>query len=216
MNQMIKLDQYGLIGQHRPGEPNYLDMGDSCMKTSLAVIGGIISDKLLGYFLVQERHNELGNYLLSNKVIRSPSSKEYSDPKKTSRDQLICFMAALALTNHKYVNKNIMYCSYKYRINKDLLISPSIRWFMRKCEGDDYYSWLGDKMIRLDIWWASKNTDKELNQLFCMCLVLGKDYVKLLCDSHPDWRKNLRDYWCGWRDQAEIGEAFIKRIERNL
>ena len=205
---MIKYDEYGLIVQHRPDEPDYAYGGDSCMKTSIAVIGGLTSALKLDAFVNS-------NY----EVLRHPFISPYNKTSETSRDQLIPLLAAARLSKRPYF-ASVISDNYKYRINKDLLISPSIQWFMRKCAGDDSYSWLGDKMIRLDIWYASKrDPDHELNQLFCMCLVLGKQYVQLLCKSHPDWRKNIRDYWgteTKFRFQPEIGEAFIQRIEQEL
>ena len=196
---MIKRDEYGIIGQHRRDEPDYLDMGDSCMKTSIAVIGGLCHRTDLFYFYEK------------GLVVRHPYDKEYNNPKDTSRDQLICLMAA------KYLMGYHSALDYSCFINKDFLGMPDIQWFMRKCKGDNRKSWLGDKTLRASIWYAAKHDpDHELNQLFCICLVMGREYVELLCESHPDWRKNLTDYWGGWRDQPEIGGAFIKRIGKEL
>lgn len=211
---VIKYDEYGLIVQHRPDEPDYADGGDSCMKTSIAVISGIVSPMDLGYFTT---YNAL--------VVRHPHQVPYCNPDETSRDQLIPFLAACKLYPEFNIRNKFLRTydftdiikNYKYRINKDLLISPSIQWFMRKCSGDDSYSWLGDKALRADILYASKiSPEHELNQLMCQCIILGKEYVQLLCKSHPDWRKNLRDYYCGWRDQAELYEAFVNKIEKEL
>jgi hypothetical protein len=206
---MIVTDDLGLIGQHRPDEPNnpeYPDFYDSCMRTSIAVICGI-SDASIVHFL----DNKF-------RCVRHP---KYSHTL-TSRDQIIPLIAAFKLSN-RYCSE--LYCrtilmNYNLFINKDFLGMPDIQWFFRKCKGDNSYSWLGDKALRASIWYASKiKPNHELNQAILVAFICGRKYLKLLCSSHPDWRKNLRDYYgteTSFRFQPELGESYVRWVEKRI
>ena len=195
---MIKIDNLGLIGQHSPDVADYLDFGDSCMKTSIAVIGGLASPHLLDLFITRD-----------NLIVRHPTDEKWSDPKLTSRDQAVCLMAALALCR-EYKS----FPKYKWFINKDIMFMPDVSWFQRVARGERGHSHSGSVMMNLSILYAAKfDSSHELNQLFCMALVLGDSFVRKLCKAHPHWQGNLIFYWGGWRDQPEIGLAFINRIK---
>jgi hypothetical protein len=50
--------------------------------------------------------------------------------------------------------------------------------------------------------------------------VAGKVFVKLVCKLHPDFEKNILDYYGAnpgshgeWRQCGEIGIAFVKKIK---
>jgi hypothetical protein len=205
---MIVTDEFGLIGQHRPDEPNnpeYPDYYDSCMRTSIAVICGLIEDKNILYHFMDREY----------RCIRHP---KYTHDL-TSRDQLIPLLAAFALARRPLTVQTIL-DNYSMFINKDFLGMPDIQWFFRKCEGDDSFSHIGDITLRLSIHYAAKcDPDHELNQLILICAVCGDDYLKLLCKSHPDWRKNLRTYYGddnNFRFQPELAEAFIAWVEKRI
>ena len=198
---MIPRDSLGIIGQQQPD--GSIDFGDGCFKTCMANIAG------LEHCSVRHFQRDDG------KIVRHPTDPKWSNPDLTSRDQLIPWLAACHFVGCKY----LVWCTLKpnyyfsYRINKDLLIDPSIRWFMRRCSGDNSYSWIGDKFLRLNIWWASK-TDHEIHQLLVMAWVLG--YLDYFCAKVPDWENRLCDYWDGWRGQPEISNALILKIKKEL
>ena len=201
---MIKYDEFGLIVQHRPDEPDYADGGDSCMRTSIAVLSGITRANLTFFFK-------------DGLIVRHPFQKEYCDPKETSRDQLIPWLSAMFAIEYRPKT------NYKLFINKDFLGLPHIQWFIRTVSGENCTNFLtiGKVFMVADIKFMCKyKPDHELNQAYCIALTLdrayGTEFTKLICNKHPDWRKNLRDYYCGWRDQSELGEAFIQRIEQEL
>lgn len=198
---MIVRDRLGIIGQHDPNNPEYLDFGDGCFKSCMANIAGL-------------DHCSITHFLTDDwEIVRHPTDSKWSNSDLTSRDQLIPWLAACYFASCTKTVEYTLSRNYHWRINKDLLIDPSIRWFMRRCSGDNSYSWLGEKALRLGIRYAGK-TDHELNQIICLCLVLG--YIKELCAAVPDWEKRLHDYWSQWRDNREIADGLILRIKKEL
>lgn len=196
--KMIVRDNLGIIGQQQ--DDGSIDFGDGCFKSCMANIAG------LNYCSVMHFQEADG------RIVRHPTDLKWSNPDLTSRDQLIPWLASCWFNGCTgFVFRALR--NYQWRINKDLLIDPSIRWFMRRCSGDKNHSWLGEKFLRLNIWYAGK-TDHELNQLVAICLVLV--YIKELCASVPDWEKRLHDYWSGWRGQKEVADALILRIKKEL
>lgn len=219
---MLRTDVIGLIGQHDKNDPSYLDFGDSCFKTSMAAIGRLDNYKdLLLSFLVSD-----GSVIRHPKTRipdgqNSPNMDKWADPKETSRDQLIPYVVALYLCGYRSAVRMID-DRYTWFINKDIL-SPSVQLIKKICAGRTpnwFIKTVGTKMIEVDIWWSTKiRPDHELNQMICVCLVMGKQYIQKLCSQHPDWKKNIRDYYGGpkedegWRDNKEIGEALILVVE---
>ena len=41
---------------------------------------------------------------------------------------------------------------------------------------------------------------------------MGPKWANALYHFHPYIEKNITEYWSGWRDQKEIGEALIKKL----
>ena len=208
---MIKRDSYGIICQHHIYFPeNPIDGGDSASRTGIMALCRSIQDRnLLSSFITDDK-----------KLIRHPNQPRWNDPKNTSRDQLIPFLAGCWSANAIFYSKELSK-SYGFWINKDFL-DPAVQLHIQFCAGNWNTKWklIGFPWLRASIFWATKiKPSNELNQILCMCIMADVErpsYLKLLCESHPDWRKNVTEYWSGWRDQKEIGEAFIECVEQHL
>ena len=83
----IVRDSNGIVVQHDPNDPNYMDGGDSARVTGLLSLVGNDKDRLLCSFFVNS--NNLG--------VRHPwqSRNNNDNPNNFTRDQLICLMAGL-------------------------------------------------------------------------------------------------------------------------
>jgi hypothetical protein len=221
---MIRRDEHGIICQHDPADPSYMDGGDSSHRTGIMAMCGSARDKFL-----------LANFILFGKGRRHPSQKDYSDPRSWTRDQLIPTMAGLKETGRTYDARKLFMshlkrgfiCQNELNIHlepkawydRDIL-SPSHIGHLILC-AKVYplypfliFSWL---WMTLDLLWTTKVTPtKESNQPIVMFITAGKFWVKAFNWLQPNWRDTVRSYWGGWRDQSEIGEALIKKVEENL
>jgi len=56
--------------------------------------------------------------------------------------------------------------------------------------------------------------EHETNQLLCMCKMAGPFYLKLLVKLKKDLKQNIRDYYCGWRNEPEFADHLIKYLEK--
>jgi hypothetical protein len=203
---MIHRDSLGFPGQHDLNDPTYLDFGDSDFKAAMFSIGGSTWDKdLIEAFVVKDQ------------LVRHPNDPKWKDPKLTSRDQLIAYISALYFCK-KFELAAILAGQYYWHINKDIF-APDLQWHKQVCAGNPKTFWrfIGRPWLLISIVWSTKiKPDHELNQILCQCMVAGKEFVTMLCVLHPDWKKNLRDYWGNWRDNAEVGEALIKKIQADF
>ncbi len=199
---MIKRDEIGIIVQHDPNIPSYGDAGDSCNRSGIMSLSGSVLDQaLMGQFITAD-----------GLLVRHPTQIPWNDPSKTSRDALVTAIAGMSVEQAQKLRN-----SYNWFINKDFLM-PDVRNHLKLCSGQKG-SVLGYFMLGVSIAYAAIiQPEHELNQLMTMCIVAGPKWVKLLCKEHPDWKKNITDYWSGYpfRDQAEIGQAFIARVEQEL
>lgn len=199
---MIVRDESGLIGQHDPNVPSYLDFGDSCNRCGIMSLSGSEQDRsVMSQFV-----------LADGSLVRHPAQAPWNDPAKTSRDALVTATAGMSPELALKVQNR-----YKLFINKDILM-PDVRNHLRLCAGLPG-TLTGYLFLNISIVYAAKvQPEHELNQLMSMCIVAGPKYVKMLCKMHPDWKANITEYWAGYpfRDQAEIGQAFIAKIEQEL
>ena len=139
----------------------------------------------------------------AGKYIRHP--KEYKFD--FSRDQAVCLMAGLWVDSLPYL------VDKKSITGKDFL-SPSVRGHIRRCQ-DREANWFQNLWLKLDIYWNSYvDPLSEPNQLLCMLMVAGPEYVKLWTRLNKQWRKAITDYWCGWRGESSLAAHMIARIER--
>lgn len=203
---MLARDVYGIIGQHdiydlstRP------DGGDSARSTAMMAISGSQQDRQL---------IKIWGPLVRNPfqtTISKDNGKAYNDPTGMSRDQVACLWAANVIIGcipNKTFEGNF--------VNQDLL-DPSYQWLRAKAEGREtgIHKTLGTPFLIAGILWqCTIKPDHEVNQMLCMTLALGEKYTALLIQLHPDFTGNLKDYWCGWRDQKEIFDAIIVDLKR--
>lgn len=201
---MSKRGLDGILGQGDLNDPSYFDCGDSDFKTSISTLGGNEQDKTL-----------IPVFVINGKLVRHPTDPKWSNPDLTSRDQLIAYVTGCWASGNAAIVKTLRE-TYKLNINKDILVMPDVQNHMRLCAGLPGF-WLGYAWLNISILYAA-NYDKEheLNQLLAMCIVAGPKYVKKLNKEFPTWRENLTEYWSGWRDNKEIGEALIARAEQEL
>jgi len=200
----LKRDEHGIICQHDPNVPDYMDGGDSDARTALMALSGSAADiALLPEF-----------FTIGVGLVRHPFQEQWDDVSKTSRDQLVQY--ASGCYNNATAVAKALQAQYQWRVNKDILL-PDVRNHLRLCAGMRG-TLLGYAWLQISIYWASKHPDEEINQLLSMCLVAGPFYTKLFCARLPHWRENLRQYWGGFpfRDQMEIAEALIAKVELEL
>lgn len=194
----IKRDEFGIICQHDPTNPGYLDGGDSANRTAMMALCGSEQDI-----------KQLPKFIVGGKLVRHPCQPKWNDPAETSRDQLVPVLAALwrspyqiALNPYFELLRN-----YRFRINKDVLLP--------------HHRLQTGFWLKADIWWNCKVKPwHEQNQIQALCIAAGPEWVKRYVDSHPDFRHATRLYWGGpayapecWRGQAEIGELIIAKLE---
>ena len=217
---MIKRDSSNIIVQHSP-DPSYSDGGDSSNRTALmAFIGSITDQKLIHLFV----KGGLG--------CRHPSQPPYNDPRSWTRDQLIPTIAALHGTSQAQDLfwghfKRGFFCQNSHTIDlapkpwyqRDILSPSHIGHLIMSAQIYPLYpllliSW---PWLVLDLLWSTKvKPFEEQNQIICMLGTAGVQWLKAYVWLHPDYKKATRDYWGGWRDQVEIGEAIIKYIEERM
>jgi hypothetical protein len=214
----------GLICQGReeqqgkcvPGQGDcYHDGGDSSQKTGIAAFSNSDLDKgLMPRFMLPG----------ATMLCRNPDQEEWSDPKKTSRDQLIQYAAGCWRARQTGIVEKLLDGIDKVspgygRVNGDILL-PHNMMFLRACAGQDTRLDLNGHFfltaaIELD-------NENEINGLVAQSIVCGHlDHFVL---RHSNYRKLIEDYWGSpaqpWADgrkgQPEIGEAFIRAIDLEL
>lgn len=196
---MIVRDSYGLIIQHREGDPSYQDGGDTAART------GIMS--------MCESQIDSDNMLLFKAMVRHPYQEEWNDEKKSSRDQLIQFCAGL---NCEHIAEKY---KSKWFINKDFL-DPAVRLYLHKRAGGKvpfHVKLLGYPFMFATLIWSTKiRPNEEINQALCMMIHLGPWWCRLFMSMHPSVFLNLKNYWGGWRNQSEIGGKLFYRFSREF
>ena len=196
---MIVRDIHGIIVQHDPQDPNYADGGDSAARVGImAAFGSKVEQGVLQYYWDAPR--------------RHPFQTRWYRVADFSRDQWIPWMAGYWAMGRVPPNKFI------WRVNKDILLpdqwlhraicSKAARW---------YHYPLGYLFLFLHIMWACYvRPGHELNQIASQALVAGPWWLRLLYKSHPNYNKNFREYYGGWRNQPEIAEFIIKQTHHLL
>lgn len=136
------------------------------------------------------------------KYVRHPLEAKYD----MSRDQAVCLMAGLkAQKRERFVDLDCV-------VGKDIF-PPSVRGHVRRCQGGKA-SWFQNQCLKLDILWAAYvKPDAEINQLLCMLMIAGDEWIFWFTEHHKTWRENLREYWCGWRGEPDLCFWIISRID---
>lgn len=204
---MIKRDKYGIICQHNfeaPDQPFDTEaQGDSAARTGpMAAAGSEIDMQLVSKFV-----------LPNGKLVRHPFDKKWSDPSLTSRDQLVQY----CVYRGSAAIKTARYYLELGRVNKDWL-SPSVRLHLHKValkKPSLALKVIGELNMWADLIWNTKvKPDEELNQFVCMAIVMGPAWSARLLKMHPDLQANMVNYWNGWRNQPEVGEALLSLLKK--
>ncbi len=139
---------------------------------------------------------------VKRRYVRHPDETKYD----FSRDQTLCLVAGL----WKQGLYNLV--SLKYVDGKDIFL-PHHRGHLRRCAGEKA-SWLQDAFLWLDVLLTSHiSTKGESNKLLCMLMVADKKYLKYYLKHCKDWQANIREYWCSWRQESELAEHMISKLE---
>jgi len=197
---VIRRDKYNMIVQHNifdPSEPH--DGGDSANRTGIMALCGSKQDQQL-----------ILKFIVEDGVCRHPYQDKWKDPKLTSRDQLVSYAAGLGTVSKYYAA--MLFNFYGWFVNKDILM-PDVQGHLRRCAGMKP-TMIQNLFLLISILWSTKIRPKEeQNQIICMVIVAGGFYRDLYMKWHPDWRGNVREYFSNWRDQPEIAEALINKME---
>lgn len=182
-------DEMGL-----PKDSGATDFNDSARIAGIIALFQYPTDR---YLWLTEYINDAGKY------IRHPKEYKYN----FSRDQAVCLMAGLWFNGLSYL------VDKKAITGKDIL-SPSVMGHIRRCQGKKA-NWFQNLWLKLDIYYnAYIDPLSEPNQLICMLMVAGPEYVKLWTKLNTKWRQAITDYWCGWRGESNLAAHMINRIER--
>lgn len=149
---------------------------------------------------------DMTKYYQFNQYVRHPYATKYS----MSRDQTIPLMAGLYLQGRT----DLVHLDF---VNGKDVFTPSHRGHIRRCQGKKAF-WYQDLWLWFDVIWSCKfDPDHESNQLLCMLMIHpDKKYLKYWLKNHPDFRKNIRYYWSGWRGEGELAEYMINKLEKFL
>jgi hypothetical protein len=218
---MLVRDDHGIIVQHDPNNPSYKDGGDSACRTGLLALCGSAQDAAL-----------LPLFESNGVMVRHPYQEPWNNWKNCTRDQLIPYVAGLWATGLKDTAQRL-YDAHSARgfrcqntekdypgTTKKFPDGPDILAFdhqlhLRLCRGsNEWRNFIGYSNLWASITWSTKvKPNEEQNQIICQCLVAGSKYVKSYRSMHPDYKGNLRAYWGGWRDQIEIAEMIIAKVD---
>jgi len=179
----MKIDYLGL-----PQIEGSSDLQDSAMFAGMLTLFGVAD-------IPVEKYVDNGVY------VRHPKEIKYD----FSRDQAICLIAGLWKKGlFSLVNKDFV-------TGKDIF-SPSVQGHFLRCQGKQA-SWYHNMWLRADILFHAKCKPlSESNQLICMMMVAGPEYVRLWKRMNKDWNKSISYYWCGWRDESDLSNNIIATI----
>ena len=215
---MIKTDHYGFVGQHRRNDPTYLDFGDSSNRTAL-------------YYLKNKQGFTNLAHLVDGGLCKRHREEPYNNPNTFSRDQLIPFVMGLYEADLKVTAravfwshaKRFFFCQNTYSLagtgpKLPDILAPDHVWHLILCAKIRWlyaFGILGYPFLLLQIIWSAKiKTWDEQNQIISQLIIAGKPFIKLYKWLHPNYKKAIYQYWDGWRDQKEIAENIINRLEK--
>ena len=223
---MIKRDENGIIVQHSALDPRYADGGDSAMRTGLMALVDSPMDM----------HRVLNFEILPGLAVRHPSQSPWNNPNNFTRDQLIPLMAGAKNSGYINMNKRLFKACIKrgfraqnteYDVPGSVkkfpsgadILAPSDMWFLSICASSSksmvlLFSLCGLPWFILTLLWSTRiKPDDEQNQIICQCIILGPLTTRIYIKLHPNYKKSVMNYWSGWRDQPEIGQALIIKAE---
>lgn len=212
-------DQYGL-----PKDTGASDYMDSARLAGIMAVFDIPgTPDLYNYIAFTSERAVVG--------VRHPHEFPSNNPNNFTRDQLMCLTAGIRVQKNNGAICDFLYAEACKRGNRaqnmeadvpgslkkfpngaDLLL-PSNMDHLRRCAGHEP-TFLGTLWLKADIIANGLFTPLgEQNQLICMCVVAGPEYVKMYKKCNKQWRDAIRLYWCGWRQEPELAEIMIKKLE---
>ncbi len=207
---MIKRDQYNIIIQHNPKNPDDNDGGDSAFTTGIMAGCGSLEDLHLMPLFIKEGRLVRHPYQTTN-----TGMAPHNDPRSVSRDQVLCFF--FGRSPHAQVKAAALNYAKGWRVNGDVL-EPRHKLYLYKCADEKPPLWLSivgqfNQALSL-IWDCYIKPDHEMNQSICTNIVYGTPWIAFLRRNHPNINKNIEEYYNGWRDKHQIGlklliKAFI-------
>lgn len=223
----IKRDAENIVIQHSRDDWSYADGGDSAMRTGILAWAGSHQDELnLGKFEIKP-----------GLFVRHPTQAPWNNPNNFTRDQLVCYVAGCFAAGYSGICERAFITAVHRRLRAqnteadvpgstkhfpdgaDLLM-PDIMYFLGICAGLPKFvlaglAIFGYPMLVLNILWSTLvKPYGEQNQLICICSIVGVRTLKFYRWLHPNYQKALVQYWGGWRDQMEIADKVINKIER--
>ena len=134
--------------------------------------------------------------------VRHPEEIIYS----FSRDQFVCLIAA-------YFKKGMLnYVNKAFVTGRDIM-PPSVKGHIARCQGRKA-TWLQDLWLKGEIIAHAKlSPTGEPNQLLCMLMVAGPEWVKMWVRWNPKWQESINAYWRdSYRNEPELAALMIQKI----
>lgn len=185
--------------------------------TDSAFLSGMLS-------LFGSKEEKLDLYISKTELVRHPEGDQNDTrvtlPENTSRDQLVAWSSTKS--NNPEVNKTRLHYAKKWFINKDFL-GPQIKLYLYIQANEKAPAWLyplAYLFLFLDLIFSHLISPRnkevkdqhEINQALCLYNAFG--LIKLFLLVHPTPDENMKDYYCGWRNQKEIYEMYLKWKEK--
>jgi len=211
----MRRDKYGIIIQTDKDKPDYADAGDSAFSTGLMAFCGSLEDiQLMPLFITED-------YQLVRHPFQSANTgtHPHNDPRSVSRDQVIAFFAGLKWCVDENVKKACLKYAKGWRVNRDIL-GPAHKYYLYKLAGVEPSTTLEffaelHQMCSI-VWDCYIRPSTEKNQSIVMNSVFGLTWITLLCRYHPNIFINVSDYFGGWRDKKEIGDALNQAVLKRI
>lgn len=211
-----------------PKDKGATDYMDSARLAGLMAMFGLIDGYKLEFYVkyvngeyVGMRHPYEG---------ANPGEMPSNNPKNFTRDQLMCLVSGLDISGYSGTARKLLHAAEargcraqnteadypgtvkKFPNGADLL-PPSAMNHLRICAREES-TLLGRLWLKFDIMYNGKFSPLgEPNQLICMCMSAGPEYVRMWKNWNPQWKQAITTYWCGWRQESELAEKMIKVLE---
>lgn len=220
---MITTDEYGIYCQLQ--DDGTLDGGDSCARTGPLSLKYLSHKKNLKRFCVKvDDHYELVRHPFQNKRAKG-MRYNFNDPRSTSGDNVIQWAVGVDKDSPQECKDTCFYYAENGWSNWDILGPASRRYLYEKSgrpkpKDISYFGikielikW-SERHLKLNVWWNTlkRNALEEINQFTCILIHFGLPYSFQFLMEHPDFEKNLIDYWDGWRNLPEVRECLQEGI----
>lgn len=209
------IDKYGL-----PRDNNATDAADSARLAGImALIGHPLAPSLGDYFVFYQGKIAPVRHPIENKFPEN-------DPRTMSRDQLVCLAAGLwAQKKHNLADEIRKSCRFfaPNTLNEETKtwkipdpIGFAVRAHFKMCADPNYQlSRFEKNMLRLEITGSVFEPWSEQNQIMCMCIVAGHEFVWYYKQANPFWAESIRHYWIrSHRADPDLATLFIEVFGR--